>query len=249
MKTTNGILFALSFILLNVIYTHCYQSENKIRQDIEINNINKKNVTHNYDILRYVPSKRDALIQHHNNMMMIKATQSRSNSTRVDYRRGYNNTKYTFNIKNNNNKNKAIAKHKFNKKQNQHKHTVGMMQTSNVQGYRQSPTSPMHDKKFFIEYGYEYKTGRHTVPGGHHYDSQFYKKTLSSEESQHTLKRLFLSWLSFLNTQAVIELNIQSWLAHGTLIGWYWGGSILPWDDDLDVQIRDYDLDKLYKIR
>jgi phosphorylcholine metabolism protein LicD len=26
---------------------------------------------------------------------------------------------------------------------------------------------------------------------------------------------------------------------HGSLIGWYWNGKILPWDDDLDVQVSE----------
>ena len=34
------------------------------------------------------------------------------------------------------------------------------------------------------------------------------------------------------------EVQIPSWIAHGTLIAWWWGGSILPWDTDIDIQIN-----------
>ncbi len=32
-------------------------------------------------------------------------------------------------------------------------------------------------------------------------------------------------------------LHIETWIAHGTLLGWWWNGQILPWDWDLDVQV------------
>lgn len=33
------------------------------------------------------------------------------------------------------------------------------------------------------------------------------------------------------------ELGIETWLAHGTLLGHHWGQKILPWDTDIDVQV------------
>ena len=33
------------------------------------------------------------------------------------------------------------------------------------------------------------------------------------------------------------DLGIETWLAHGTLVGHYWGQKILPWDMDIDVQV------------
>lgn len=33
------------------------------------------------------------------------------------------------------------------------------------------------------------------------------------------------------------NLHIETWIAHGTLLGWWWNGQILPWDWDLDVQV------------
>jgi len=31
--------------------------------------------------------------------------------------------------------------------------------------------------------------------------------------------------------------NIIFWLAHGTLLGWFWNKQFLPWDDDIDLQV------------
>ena len=42
---------------------------------------------------------------------------------------------------------------------------------------------------------------------------------------------LLRSFVTFADTA-----NIHFWLAHGTLLGWYWGGSFLPWDTDIDLQ-------------
>jgi hypothetical protein len=25
------------------------------------------------------------------------------------------------------------------------------------------------------------------------------------------------------------ELGLETWIAHGTLLGWWWNGKILPW--------------------
>jgi phosphorylcholine metabolism protein LicD len=38
------------------------------------------------------------------------------------------------------------------------------------------------------------------------------------------------------------DLHIETWIAHGTLLGWWWNGQILPWDWDLDVQVSDLSL-------
>jgi phosphorylcholine metabolism protein LicD len=33
------------------------------------------------------------------------------------------------------------------------------------------------------------------------------------------------------------NLHIETWIAHGTLLGWWWNTRVLPWDWDLDVQV------------
>lgn len=51
-------------------------------------------------------------------------------------------------------------------------------------------------------------------------------------QRQAVLRGLIQSYLS-----TMTDLGIVTWLAHGTLLGWYWGQKVLPWDTDLDVHI------------
>ena len=99
-----------------------------------------------------------------------------------------------------------------------------------------------NDYKYFYEYGFDKNTNTQVIKGGDKYDVRYFQQFLNYDKSRKTLISLFKSWLAFIETQ-----RIQSWLAHGTLIGWYWGKNILPWDDDLDVQMLCSDLNKLYK--
>ncbi|KAK5096711.1 mannosyltransferase [Exophiala xenobiotica] len=41
------------------------------------------------------------------------------------------------------------------------------------------------------------------------------------------------------------ELSAETWMAHGTLLGWHWNRKLLPWDTDIDVQMSERDLAKL----
>ena len=38
------------------------------------------------------------------------------------------------------------------------------------------------------------------------------------------------------------EAGVQPFLAHGTLIGWWWSRALLPWDDDIDVLLTHREL-------
>ncbi len=38
------------------------------------------------------------------------------------------------------------------------------------------------------------------------------------------------------------DLHVETWIAQGTLLGWWWNGQILPWDWDLDVQVSEQTL-------
>ena len=40
-------------------------------------------------------------------------------------------------------------------------------------------------------------------------------------------------------------LRLPTWLAHGTLLGWWWSGRILPWDADVDAQVSGATLGRL----
>ncbi|CZR55726.1 related to mannosylphosphorylation protein MNN4, partial [Phialocephala subalpina] len=66
-----------------------------------------------------------------------------------------------------------------------------------------------------------------------HSDSRFAPaKALSIDEIRRTLTLLLRSYI---NTMDILE--IETWIAHGTLLGWYWGRKIFPWDTDIDVQV------------
>jgi hypothetical protein len=74
-------------------------------------------------------------------------------------------------------------------------------------------------------------------PGGNdelgHYDIRYYQgKPVTYDERTDTLYHLIRSYLTIFR-----ERNIETWIAHGTLLGWWWNGKIMPWDWDLDVQV------------
>lgn len=78
---------------------------------------------------------------------------------------------------------------------------------------------------------------------GSHYDWRFFKQiTYSPYERKAILHSLTRAWLHFAQ-----GIGIRTWLAHGTLLGWYWNGINLPWDDDLDVQLPMGDMELLVK--
>ncbi|CAM1510531.1 Fc.00g008660.m01.CDS01 [Cosmosporella sp. VM-42] len=73
-------------------------------------------------------------------------------------------------------------------------------------------------------------------PGGSlelgHYDSRYFKDKVPYAEHRFVLRDLIRSYLGTLH-----EYGVETWIAHGTLLGWWWNGQIMPWDYDLDVQV------------
>lgn len=87
------------------------------------------------------------------------------------------------------------------------------------------PQQPRPDPKYFHE------------PGGNdilgHYDIRYYQgQPVSYEVRGDTLHHMVRAYLTTFR-----ERNVETWIAHGTLLGWWWNGKILPWDWDLDVQV------------
>jgi len=72
------------------------------------------------------------------------------------------------------------------------------------------------DDKYFHEPG---EDDRH-----HHYDSRFFERVVSDGERQITLRALVRAYLLLFE-----NFQLDTWIAHGTLLGWYWNGRILPW--------------------
>lgn len=82
--------------------------------------------------------------------------------------------------------------------------------------------SKQHDKYF------------HESTFNQHYDGRFGASALKDEERRSHLTVLIQTWLSSMH-----DIGAETWLAHGTLLGWYWNRKIMPWDSDLDVQISE----------
>ncbi|KAI1471436.1 LicD family-domain-containing protein [Daldinia caldariorum] len=81
-----------------------------------------------------------------------------------------------------------------------------------------------HDPKYFHEAGGTMELG--------HYDARFFRGEVGYGEHGAALRRLIRAWLA-----TTRELGVDTWLAHGTLLGWWWNGRVMPWDYDLDVQM------------
>ncbi|KAI1842906.1 hypothetical protein JX265_012035 [Neoarthrinium moseri] len=81
-----------------------------------------------------------------------------------------------------------------------------------------------HDVKYFHEPGGDLELG--------HYDIRYFKQKVPYEQHRPALQHLIRSYLTTFRS-----LGVETWLAHGTLLGWWWNGRIMPWDYDLDVQV------------
>lgn len=48
------------------------------------------------------------------------------------------------------------------------------------------------------------------------------------------MKNLLQTYLATMS-----DIGVQTWLMHGTLLGWWWNKKIMPWDSDIDVQVSE----------
>lgn len=69
-----------------------------------------------------------------------------------------------------------------------------------------------------------------------HQDWRFYRVC----DHRPVIHRTARAWFRFAR-----NFGIQTWLAHGLALGWYWHRMNLPWDDDLDVQVSFSSLERL----
>ncbi|KAK4969845.1 mannosyltransferase [Elasticomyces elasticus] len=67
-----------------------------------------------------------------------------------------------------------------------------------------------------------------------HYDGRFADKPLPSDERRAYLVALVHTYLSTMN-----DIGAETWIMHGTLLGWWWNRKIMPWDSDVDVQMSE----------
>ncbi|KAF2215877.1 hypothetical protein CERZMDRAFT_12045, partial [Cercospora zeae-maydis SCOH1-5] len=67
-----------------------------------------------------------------------------------------------------------------------------------------------------------------------HYDGRFADRPLQYDERQEHLSASVQAYLSMMQS-----IGIETWLMHGTLLGWYWNRKTMPWDSDVDVMISE----------
>ncbi|KAI0416458.1 LicD family-domain-containing protein [Xylaria grammica] len=80
------------------------------------------------------------------------------------------------------------------------------------------------EQKYFHEPGWDAESG--------HYDKRYFQGKVPYEQHRPALRHLIRSYLTTFR-----DLGVETWLAHGSLLGWWWNGRIMPWDYDLDVQV------------
>ncbi|KKK20584.1 hypothetical protein ARAM_004044 [Aspergillus rambellii] len=73
-----------------------------------------------------------------------------------------------------------------------------------------------------------------------HYDSRYFRHPVSEEERAKTLTQIIHAYFDYFR-----ENDLETWLAHGTLLGWWWNGRIMPWDWDIDTQVSEATLFRL----
>ncbi|KFG80563.1 putative mannosylphosphorylation protein (Mnn4) [Metarhizium anisopliae] len=69
------------------------------------------------------------------------------------------------------------------------------------------------------------------------YDSRYMKQLLNKTAHRDAARTLIQSYLITCR-----ELQVQTWLMNGSLLGWWWGKKMLPWDYSSNVQITEADL-------
>ncbi|EXF85450.1 hypothetical protein CFIO01_12358 [Colletotrichum fioriniae PJ7] len=67
-----------------------------------------------------------------------------------------------------------------------------------------------------------------------HYDARFATKPLNATAQREAVQVLIQTYLATLR-----DLGVQTWLMHGSLLGWWWNKQTLPWDSDADVQVTE----------
>ncbi|KAG6991260.1 switch 2 [Physcia stellaris] len=65
-----------------------------------------------------------------------------------------------------------------------------------------------------------------------HYDGRFTNHALDYEDQKTNLTAAMQAYLS-----TMVDLGADTWIMHGTLLGWWWNAKIMPWDSDIDVQV------------
>ncbi|KAJ4364061.1 mannosyltransferase [Neocucurbitaria cava] len=65
-----------------------------------------------------------------------------------------------------------------------------------------------------------------------HYDGRFAEAKLPDDTRAFHLQLLLKSYVDTMD-----RIGIRTWIMHGCLLGWWWNGKIMPWDNDLDFML------------
>ena len=67
-----------------------------------------------------------------------------------------------------------------------------------------------------------------------HYDGRFAERILPNDLRRAHLTDLIRTYLSTMHS-----IGAETWIMHGSLLGWFWNRKIMPWDSDVDVQVSE----------
>jgi phosphorylcholine metabolism protein LicD len=73
-----------------------------------------------------------------------------------------------------------------------------------------------------------------------HMDGRFGDRVLSYDDRRSNLTTLMQTYLSTMN-----DIGAETWIMHGSLLGWFWNRKIMPWDSDVDVQMTEKSMEHL----
>jgi hypothetical protein len=73
------------------------------------------------------------------------------------------------------------------------------------------------DRSFEDKYFHE--PGNDDILG--HYDSRYFKGVVDDEERSESLTHMMRAYLDFFKRN-----NLETWIAHGTLLGWWWNSMV-----------------------
>lgn len=88
-------------------------------------------------------------------------------------------------------------------------------------------TDPTLKDPLWLKYGlnasaedkYFHEPGNDDILG--HYDVRFFTTPVSDSERAETLIHMIRAYLNFFD-----ENDLETWIAHGTLLGWWWNGKV-----------------------
>ncbi|KAL1798222.1 hypothetical protein ACET3X_002259 [Alternaria dauci] len=67
-----------------------------------------------------------------------------------------------------------------------------------------------------------------------HYDGRFASSEVPFQERIWHLRLMLKAY-----TDTMERIGVQTWIMHGVLLGWWWGGGLMPWDKDLDFIVEE----------